>query len=118
MPQYIRKSAHRVVHRRVRKKVSGTTERPRLAVHFSGHHVYAQVIDDTKGVTVASASTMEKNAQAKGANVAAATKIGELIAERAKSKNVEAVVFDRGGFTFHGKVKALAEAARTGGLKF
>jgi large subunit ribosomal protein L18 len=107
MPQYIRKAAHRVVHRRVRRKVSGTTERPRLAVHFSGQHVYAQLIDDTKGVTLA-----------KGANVAAATKIGELIAERAKAKNVEAVVFDRGGFTFHGKVKALAEAARSGGLKF
>ncbi|MFN0128263.1 MAG: 50S ribosomal protein L18 [Verrucomicrobiales bacterium] len=118
MPQYIRKAAHRVVHRRVRKKVAGTTERPRLAVHFSGHNVYAQVIDDTKGVTLAAASTVEKDSGVKGANVASATKIGELIAERAKAKNVDAVVFDRGGFTFHGKVKALAEAARSGGLKF
>lgn len=118
MPQYIRKAAHRVVHRRVRKKVSGTTARPRLAVHFSGQHVYAQVIDDTKGVTLAAASTMEKSSTVKGANVAAATKIGELIAARAKEHQVEAVVFDRGGFTFHGKVKALADAARSAGLKF
>jgi len=118
MPQYIRKAAHRVVHRRVRKKVSGTTARPRLAVHFSGQHVYAQVIDDTRGVTVVSASTMEKTAGIKGANLAAASKIGALIADRAKEQSVEAVVFDRGGFTFHGKVKALAEAARAGGLKF
>jgi len=114
----IRKAAHRVVHRRVRKKVSGTTARPRLAVHFSGQHVYAQVIDDTKGVTLAAASTMEKASTVKGANVAAATKIGELIAARAKEHQVEAVVFDRGGFTFHGKVKALADAARSAGLKF
>ncbi len=118
MSQYIRKTARRVVHRRVRKKVSGTTERPRLAVHFSGQHVYAQVIDDTKGITLAAASTMEKDSGLKGANVASASRIGELIAERAKARNVDAVVFDRGGFTFHGKVKALAEAARTGGLKF
>ncbi len=118
MPQYIRKAAHRVVHRRVRRKLSGTAERPRLAVHFSGQHVYAQVIDDTRGVTLAAASTIEKDAPAKGANVAAATKIGSLIAERARAKNVEAVVFDRGGFTFHGKVKALADAARSAGLKF
>lgn len=118
MPQYIRKQAHRVVHRRVRRKVSGTTERPRLAVHFSGQHVYAQLIDDTKGLTLASASTVEKSSPVKGANVAAAAKVGELIAERGKAKNVETVVFDRGGFTFHGKVKALADAARSGGLKF
>ena len=118
MPQYIRKAAHRVVHRRVRRKLSGTAERPRLAVHFSGQHVYAQVIDDARGVTLAAASTIEKDAPAKGANVAAATKIGSLIAERARAKNVEAVVFDRGGFTFHGKVKALADAARSAGLKF
>jgi large subunit ribosomal protein L18 len=118
MPQYIRKAAHRVVHRRVRRKVSGTTDRPRLAVHFSGQNVYAQLIDDTRGVTLAAASTVEKESSVKGANVAAATKIGELIAERARAKAVEAVVFDRGGFTYHGKVKALADAARSGGLKF
>ena len=118
MPQYIRKAAHRVVHRRVRRKVSGTTARPRLAVHFSGQHVYVQLIDDTKGVTHAAASTAEKDTTVKGANVASAIKIGELIAQRARAQQVEAVVFDRGGFTFHGKVKALADAARSGGLKF
>ena len=118
MSQYIRKEAHRVVHRRVRKKVAGTAQRPRLAVHFSGQHVYAQVIDDTKGVTLAAASTLEKEPAGRGANVAAAGKIGALIAERAKAKSVEAVVFDRGGFKFHGKVKALADAAREAGLKF
>lgn len=118
MPKYNRKEAHRVVHRRVRKKLSGTAQRPRLAVHFSGQHVYAQVIDDGKGVTLASASTAEKDSTLKGANVASATKVGELIAQRAKDKSVESVVFDRGGFTFHGKVKALADAARAGGLNF
>lgn len=118
MPQYIRKEAHRVVHRRVRKKLSGTSQRPRLAVHFSGQHVYAQVIDDTQRITLAAASTVEKDIAAKGANVASASKIGELIAQRAKDKSIENVVFDRGGFTFHGKVKALADAARAAGLKF
>lgn len=118
MPQYIRKEAHRVVHRRVRKKLSGTSQRPRLAVHFSGQHVYAQVIDDTQRITLAAASTLEKNIHAKGANVASASKVGELIAQRAKDKSIENVVFDRGGFTFHGKVKALADAARAAGLKF
>jgi large subunit ribosomal protein L18 len=118
MPEYIRKQAHRVVHRRVRKKVSGTAERPRLAVHFSGKHVYAQVIDDSQGRTLAAASTVEKGSGVKGATVATAAKIGELVGQRARDKKIESVVFDRGGFMFHGKVKALADAARTTGLKF
>ena len=119
MPQYIRKAAHRVVHRRIRRKLSGTTDRPRLAVHFSGQHVYAQLIDDTKGVTIAAASTLEKDLGVVGKNnVEAAAKIGAAIAERAKKAGIEEVIFDRGGFLFHGKVKALADAAREGGLKF
>jgi len=104
-------------HRRLRKKVSGTTERPRLAVHFSGRHIRAQVIDDTQGVTLAAASTQEKAASA-GANVANATAVGKLVADRAKAKSVSRVVFDRGGFQYHGKVKALADAAREAGLEF
>mgnify|MGYP000029411152 CR=1 FL=1 len=107
------------VHFRIRKKVSGTAERPRLAVFFSNQHVYAQIIDDEAGKTLASASTTEKAIDATGsANKAAADKVGKLIAERAKKSNIENVVFDRGGFIFHGKVKALADAARDGGLKF
>ncbi len=108
-------------HQRIRKKVSGTPQRPRLAVHFSGQHIYAQVIDDEAGKTLASVHTTEKDftdSKATKANVATAIKVGKLVAERAKSKNVEAVVFDRGGFIYHGKVKALADAAREGGLQF
>ncbi|QQL45836.1 50S ribosomal protein L18 [Sulfuriroseicoccus oceanibius] len=107
------------VHFRIRKKISGTAARPRLAVFFSNQHVYAQLIDDEAGRTLAAASTTEKDVEATGAaNVAAATRIGKLIAERAQKSNIENVVFDRGGFIFHGKVKALADAAREGGLKF
>lgn len=104
-------------HKRLRKKVTGTTERPRLAVNFSGRHIRAQVIDDSKGVTVAAASTQEKSAKA-GANVANAEAVGKLLADRAKAKSVSKVVFDRGGFQYHGKVKALADAARDAGLEF
>ena len=104
-------------HKRLRKKVSGTTERPRLAVNFSGRHIRAQVIDDTKGVTLAAASTQEKAATA-GANVANATSVGKLVADRAKEKSISKVVFDRGGFQYMGKVKALADAAREAGLEF
>jgi large subunit ribosomal protein L18 len=118
MPQYLRKQAHRAIHRRIRKRVSGTAERPRLAVHFSGQHVYAQVIDDSRGVTLASASTLEKDAAAKRANVAAAGIIGRRIAERARARDITRIVFDRGGFGYHGKVKALADAAREAGLTF
>lgn len=104
-------------HKRLRKKVSGTTERPRLAVNFSGRHIRAQVIDDTKGVTLAAASTQEKAAKA-GANVVNATSVGKLVADRAKQKSISKVVFDRGGFQYMGKVKALADAAREAGLEF
>ena len=107
-------------HARLRKKVSGTTERPRLAVHFSGKNIYAQVIDDTVGKTIASAQTTEAGlkAQKPRANAATAATVGKLVAERAIAKNVTKVVFDRGGFIYHGKVKALADAAREGGLQF
>jgi len=107
-------------HTRLRKKVSGTPERPRLAVHFSGKNITAQVIDDENGKTLASANTTEKELKAKAprANVATAITIGKTVAERAKAANVSKVVFDRGGFFYHGKVKALADAAREGGLEF
>jgi large subunit ribosomal protein L18 len=104
-------------HKRIRKKVSGTSERPRLAVNFSGRHIRAQVIDDTKGVTLAAASTQEKSTKP-GANVANATTVGKLVADRAKQKSISKVVFDRGGFQYMGKVKALADAAREAGLEF
>ena len=109
------------IHRRIRKKIAGTPERPRLAVFRSQAHIYAQVIDDGTGRTVCSASsldeTLKKDAK-RGANVAAAKAVGSLIATRAREKGVEAVVFDRGGFQYHGRIKALADAAREGGLKF
>ena len=118
MAQYIRKQARARVRRRIRKKISGTADRPRLAVHFSNKNVYAQLIDDVAGTTLASASTKDGEAGASGASIAAATKVGELIAKRAKDSKVELAVFDRGGFIYHGKVKALADAAREGGLQF
>ncbi len=108
-------------HTRLRKRISGTTERPRLAVHFSGKNIYAQVIDDLSGVTLAAANTTEKdfkNAKTTRANKATAEQIGKTVAERAKAKSITKVVFDRGGFLYHGKVKALADAARAGGLDF
>lgn len=107
-------------HQRLRKKVAGTPERPRLAVHFSGKNIYAQVIDDEAGKTLASANTTEADLRGKvpRANVEVAVKVGKAVAERAKAKNISKVVFDRGGFIYHGKVKALADAAREGGLEF
>jgi len=108
-------------HVRIRKRVTGTAERPRLAVHFSGKNIYAQIIDDVAGRTLAAAMTTEKGLQGEKslrANVVTATTIGKLIAERSKNANVSKVVFDRGGFQYHGKVKALADAAREGGLDF
>jgi large subunit ribosomal protein L18 len=108
-------------HRRIRKRLSGTSERPRLTVHFSGQHIYAQIVDDAAGKTLAAASTVEEGIRGERrgyANVAMAEKIGSLVAERSLKKNVKAVVFDRGGFTYHGKVKALADAARSAGLEF
>ena len=105
-------------HHRVRKKVAGTTLRPRLAVSRSNKHISAQVIDDLTGRTLASASTVEKDLRTGGtSNIAAATTIGRLVAERAKAAGVTAVVFDRGGFLYHGRVAAVAEAAREAGLR-
>jgi len=105
-------------HKRVRGKVSGTAARPRLCVFRSLQHIYAQLIDDEKQCTVAAASTVEKGFGAYGGNVEAAKKVGGLIAARAKELGVENVVFDRGGTIYHGRVQALAEAAREGGLQF
>jgi len=118
MSLYIRKKARAKVRRRIRKKISGTPERPRLAVHFSNQNVYAQLIDDVSGKTLAAASTLDKSVSGKGANQEAAAKVGESIAKRAKDAKIETVVFDRGGFFYHGKVKALADAAREAGLNF
>ena len=109
------------IHKRIRRKLSGTAARPRLAVFRSVAHIYAQVIDDVAGATVVSASTTDKAANAgksKGGNVAAAKAIGKLVAERAKEKGIKSVVFDRGGYQYHGRVKALADAARAAGLEF
>jgi large subunit ribosomal protein L18 len=106
------------VHKRIRRKLAGTTERPRLAIFRSVAHIYAQVIDDSKGVTLVSASSVDKGGRTNGGNVAAAKAIGKLVAERAKEKGVAQVVFDRGGYPYHGRVKALADAARAAGLEF
>ncbi len=107
-------------HRRVRKKVHGTAARPRLAVYRSNKHISVQVIDDDAGVTLAAASSVEaaQRAAGNGGSVAAAQRVGELIAERAKAAGITSVVFDRGGYAYHGRVAAIAEAARTGGLEF
>ena len=105
-------------HKRVRSKVSGTPECPRLDVFRSSKNIYAQVIDDVNGVTLASASTVEKDFSGYGGNKGAAKKIGQVIAERCKAKGIENVVFDRGGYLYHGRVKELAEGAREGGLQF
>jgi large subunit ribosomal protein L18 len=105
----------------MRKRISGTPERPRLAVHRSSRHVRAQVIDDSTGRTIASASSLDKEVKAAikfGGNIAASKVVGKVIAERARAKGVEQVVFDRGGYQYHGRVQALAEAAREAGLKF
>ena len=105
-------------HIRVRNKISGTTECPRLCVFRSNKGVYAQIIDDTVGKTLAAASTLDKEVKTKASNIEAAKEVGELIAKRAIKAGIENVVFDRGGYIYHGKVKALAEAAREAGLKF
>ena len=105
-------------HLRVRRKISGTAERPRLCVYRSNTNLYVQVIDDVAGNTLVSASTLDKEIKTKHANKEAAKELGALIAKKAKAKNIETVVFDRGGYIYHGVVKELAEAAREGGLKF
>jgi large subunit ribosomal protein L18 len=106
-------------HLRVRKKVTGTAVRPRLVVNRSSRHIHAQVVDDTKGHTIAAASTLEADLRnAEGDKTAAATQVGKLLAERVKAAGVESVVFDRGGRRYHGRIAALADGAREAGLKF
>ena len=105
-------------HKRVRGKISGTAECPRLNVFRSTKNIYAQIIDDVKGVTLVAASSLDKEFNGNGGNKEAARKVGEMIAKRAAEKGISEVVFDRGGYIFHGRVKELAEGAREGGLKF
>jgi len=116
----VRRSSRLRRHRRVRKKLHGTAERPRLAVHRSNKHLVAQVIDDDAGRTLAAASTAEadQRTEGTGATVAAATRIGALVADRARAAGIDRVVFDRGGFIYHGRIAALAAAARDAGLEF
>ena len=112
-------NAHRLKrHKRVRGKISGTPERPRLNVFRSETNIYAQIIDDVAGVTLVSASSLEKGFECDGTKSDAAKKVGQIVAERAKAKGIETVVFDRGGYVYHGRVQALAEGAREGGLQF
>ena len=114
--QYPRQAVRKHKHKRMRHTLKGTPERPRLAVFRSARHIYAQVIDDAKGVTLASASTL--SSEASGDKTAQARQVGLLVAERAKQAGVEKVVFDRGGNLYHGRIKAVAEGAREGGLDF
>ncbi len=113
-----RQQRRRRIHRRIRKRFSGGPERPRLAVFRSSKHIYAQVIDDAKGHTLASAASTEKDMSGYGGNVAAAKLVGEKLAQRAVKAGVKRVIFDRGGHLYHGRVKSLADAAREGGLEF
>ena len=116
-----RSSERRRIHKRIRVKIAGTSERPRLCVYRSSRYVYAQIIDDSQGKTLVTASTIEKNLRSDGkgsGNIEASKLVGKTIAERAKSKGIETVVFDRGGYLYHGRIKAIAEAARESGLKF
>ena len=112
------KKARAKRHARVRAKISGTPERPRLNVFRSAKHIYAQVIDDVNGVTLCSASSMDKEFEGNGGNVEGARKVGAMVAKRAVEKGIAEVVFDRGGFIYQGKIQALADAAREAGLKF
>ncbi len=105
-------------HKRVRKNISGTAERPRLNVFRSARHIYAQIIDDSKGVTLVAASSMDKDFDGYGGNVEGAKNVGKKIAEKAAAAGIKAVVFDRGGYVYHGRVEALAEGAREAGLEF
>ncbi len=125
MPILTKKASRSRPHTRLRRKVSGTGERPRFSVNFSGKHIYAQIIDDETGKTLVSVMTTEKgfaSPESKKAtlkpNAKGAEEVGKLVAERAKQKSIAKVVFDRGGFRYHGKVKALADAARAAGLEF
>ncbi len=117
MAQKDRATVRRAVHKRIRRKVAGTQTRPRLAIYRSLNHIYAQIIDDESGRTVAAASTTERDLRgATGGNVEAAARVGRAIAERANAQGITSVVFDRGGYRYHGRVKALADAAREAGL--
>jgi large subunit ribosomal protein L18 len=117
MAQKDRAEVRRAVHKRIRRKVSGSSQRPRLTIYRSLNHIYAQIIDDSEGRTIAAASTTEKDLRgATGGNIDAAVRVGRAIAERALSNGIESVVFDRGGYRYHGRVKALADAAREAGL--
>ena len=118
MIKIIRKEERIRRHKRVRTKISGTTECPRLAIFRSNSNIYAQIIDDTKGATIVAASTLDKEVKNKKANKEAAKEVGTLIAKRAIEKNIKTVVYDRGGYIYHGVVKELAEAAREAGLEF
>jgi large subunit ribosomal protein L18 len=113
-----KKEIRKRIHRRIRRKLAGTAERPRLAVFRSVAHIYAQVIDDASATTLVSASSVDKAGKTNGGNVAAAKTIGKLVAERAREKGIKSVVFDRGGYQYHGRIKALADAAREAGLEF
>jgi len=114
-----RKENTRKRHYRLRRRLTGTSERPRLSVHRSGKHIYAQIIDDIRSVTVAAASTLDKELRTQsGANVDAARRVGELVAQRAQAAGIKNVVFDRGGFLYHGRIAALADGAREAGLEF
>ena len=117
-----RNATREKIHSRIRKKVTGTASRPRLNVYRSVNHIYVQLIDDAKQTTIVSASSLEQGKDGKkhiaGGNIAAAKQVGKLVAERAKEKGIETVVFDRGGYLYHGRIKAVADAAREGGLKF
>jgi large subunit ribosomal protein L18 len=117
MAQTNRAEVRNAIHQRIRRKVRGDTERPRLAIYRSLNHIYAQVIDDRLGQTLVSASTTEKDLRSNsGGNLDAARRVGQVIAERAIAKGIEQVVFDRGGYLYHGRIKALTDAARTAGL--
>jgi large subunit ribosomal protein L18 len=105
------------IHDRIRKKMQGTSERPRLSVYRSTAHIYAQIVDDLKGETLVAASTVEVKSKT-GGNLASAKEIGKQVAEKAKAKGISKVVFDRGGYLYHGRIRALADAAREAGLKF
>jgi large subunit ribosomal protein L18 len=125
IPQISKDAVRRRVHTRIRKKLQGSDERPRLNIYRSLNHIYAQVIDDGSGVTLVSASTASGSKEAKskskkrtGGNLASAKEIGKVIAQRAQEKGIKQVVFDRGGYLYHGRIKALAEAAREAGLEF
>jgi large subunit ribosomal protein L18 len=119
MGQKTSQEIREAVHRRIRNKISGTAERPRLSVYRSMNHIYAQIIDDGKSVTLVAASTVEQAWRGRtGGNIAAAKEVGTMIAERAREKGITRVVFDRGGYIYHGRVRSLAEAAREAGLEF